>query len=151
MLRAVAVSCKTGSLSQHFTEGFAPRGCFKIPGAVEQPELQQGCAQQLLYTTGSWAVPCSTSQLCHSEPTTAQVRGLTWFCLWFSTLIAVYNSSRENLPFSELFLMFLPPEEVLWNFPGYARVSFSSQAVLAPQLFWESSVTFTEQDDRIME
>lgn len=39
--------------------------------------------------------------------------------------------------------MFLPPEEFSWV--------CKCHVVLAPQLFWESSVIFSEQDDRIME
>lgn len=30
--------------------------------------LQQGCAEHPLCTTGSWAVPCSTSHLCQRAP-----------------------------------------------------------------------------------
>lgn len=154
LLRAAAASCRSGSLSQHFTEGFAPRGYFKVLGAVEQSGLQWGCAEHPLCTTGSWQAPCSMSQLCQSEPTTAQVHGWTGFSLWFNTLTAVYNSSRKSLPFFELFPVFLPPEEVLWEFSWVCKSVMWLSGCAGPQLFlifWESSVTFTEQDDRNME
>lgn len=107
--------------------------------------LQQGCAEHPPCTTGSWAVPCSTSHLCQRAPATAQVWGLTGFSLWFNTLTAVDRSSRKSLPFLELFPMFLPPQEVLWNFPGCAGVSCGSQALLG------KLSDLTEKEDRIME
>lgn len=100
----MAVSCKTGSLSQHFTEAFSPRGYFRIPGAVEQPgdSWCTPCAPQAL---GELLVPHPSCirvnlQLHSSEDSQDFICGLT-LSLLFTT------AGGKGLPFSLFLSCFL--------------------------------------------
>lgn len=135
LLRAAAASCRSGSLSQHFTEGFAPRGYFKAlvqwsslgcSGAV----LSTPCAPQAL---GQPLVPCPSCvrvnlQLHRSMDEQGLVCGLTLLLL-FTTAVG-----KVSL-FLSCFLCFCHQRRCFGNFLGCARVSRDSQAVLALSSF----------------